>query len=151
MTVAFKGKTIKCGNEHSLFYEEPPELAVRQFFSWAQRGVVEIFGGQAGRPIAIDCWVHDRSFNNLTAIDKYLGELDKLAGEFGELSITTTAGGGTSKLIRKNCRFIGFKRKPFNGQEWPSPLPAIGPDTSTYGYWHIAGELHFYQLIVSEK
>jgi len=145
MALTFNGKTIKCGNEHTLLEEMPPDLAIRQFFSWSQRGLVEVFGGQAGRAMRVQCWIHDASFSSLTALDSYMKTLDMMSGDFGKLSITSTlATGGT--IIRENVRFMGFHRTAFNGREVAEPIPAIGVHGSNYGAWHIQGEMHFYQL-----
>lgn len=146
MTISLNGSAFKCGNEHSLFCEAPPTLAVRQFFSWGQKGLVEIYGGQAGRPFYVYCWLHDTSFSSIGELDKYLLYLDKLAGTFG--TVQMLSGGGM--MQRYSCRFLGFRRIPFPGQDHPQILPVLGPDTSSYGNYHIAGELHFFQLSLDQ-
>lgn len=149
MAITFQGKRILCGNEHDLIVEEPPQINIRQFYSWTQNGIVEIFGGRGGRPLVIYCWIHDSSFRNYSAIDNYMKSLDQRAGEFGQLRVSTTVTGSQSVAVRDNCRFIGFRRTGFPGQSSPQPILAIGTfDTTAYGSWHIAGELHFYQLKV---
>ena len=133
---------FKCGNEHSLFIEQPPALATRQFFSWAQKGVVEIFGGQTVRPIAVEVWIHDSTFTTLALLDAALIALDAKAGEFGDVRITTP-----ETITRTDVRFVGFHRVPFEGQKQPAPILAQGVSNVSYGNWHIAGELHFLQLM----
>lgn len=144
---AIKGsfEIFLCGDEHSLIIEQPPGLAIRSFYSWAQNGMIEILGGRMGRAIMVECWIHDSTFATLSDLDDHLIALDERAGAFGELKLIAI---DASELRRDNCRFIGFNRVPFDGQRRPEPLPAIGvTDPATYGYWHIAGELHFFQLI----
>lgn len=134
---------FKCGTEHSLFIEKQPTLAVRQFFSWSQNGTVEVYGGRQGREVRVDCWVHDTTFSSLQAIDAYLAVLDEMAGQYGRVTLTVPV---SQTLTRDDCRFVGFVRKPFNGQQHPEPLPAIGVHSTSYGDWHIAGTLVFFQL-----
>lgn len=153
MAVQFEEKTgtgayapahiFKCGTEHSLLIEKQPSLAVRQFFSWSQKGMVEVYGGQQGREVRVECWVHDSTFTNLTDIDAYLAILDGMAGQYGRITLTIPT---AQTLTRDDCRFVGFARKPFNGQENPEPIPAIGVHAASYGNWHIAGTLVFFQL-----
>lgn len=145
-TTQVKGSfaAFKCSNEHSLINEQPPGLAVRQFYSWAQNGVIEILGGRMGRALIVECWIHDSTFTTLALLDAYLVTLDNMAGAFGELKLVAV---DSSDIRRDSCRFIGFKRIPFDGQRRPEPIPAIGVfDPSSYGGWHLAGELHFFQL-----
>lgn len=135
---------IKCGSEHSLFIEQPPELAVRRFFSWNQSGTIELFGGRMSRPIFIECWIHDSAFTDVKDIDDYIKTLDLMGGDY--VRVNLVAAGET--MVRDDCRFVGFVRKPFDGQRLPQPIPAIGTHGSSYGDWHICGELHFVQLVV---
>lgn len=147
MAISFKGKTFKCGKEHSMVIEEPPKLAVANFHSWNIRGEIETYGGQGGRPLMIQCWIHDAGFTSMRLIAAYLKELDILAGEFGQLQYVQEY--GTRGTINyKNCRFLGFRRVPFPGQEHPTPIEAVGPHGSGYGAYHVAGELWFYQLLI---
>jgi hypothetical protein len=148
MSIRLNGTAFKCGNTHKVMVEESPKVALRTFFSWSQRGVIEIYGGKADRHIVIYCWIHDKGFAKLVDIMKYLESLDMRVGEFGELVVTIPAQGGTATITRKNCRFMGFQRIPFDGQDYPEPLPALGTHDTNYGGWHIAGELHFKQLQV---
>ena len=133
------------GDTHSLIIEQPPGLAIRQFYSWAQNGVVEVLGGRGGRAFVIECWIHDQTLTTLQLLDDHLLGVDRDAGMFGNLKLTV----GSQTLQRNNCRFIGFQRVPFDGQRRAEPLPVLGVhDPSAYGAWHIAGELHFFQLSV---
>lgn len=146
MSLRFNGTAFYCESTHGLICESPPELAIRQYYSWGQLGVVEILGGRMGRPLYVDCWIHSQTFVSVAAIDEYLKSLDRKVGEVGTLELTITG----SVITRPNCRFVGFKRVPFRGQERPEILQVVGPNTASYGSWHIAGELHFFQQTVEE-
>jgi hypothetical protein len=120
-------------------------IATREFFSWGQNGQVQIYGGQSGRDLYISCWIHHPEIQTLAMLDSNLLAMDKRTGEFGRLTITVNG----EVLKRENCRFLGFERVPFPGQEDAGGIPVIGPNTATYGAYHIAGNLHFRQLALA--
>jgi hypothetical protein len=122
-------------------------IATREFFSWGQKGQVQIYGGQSGRDLYISCWIHHPEIQTLAALDSNLLAMDSRTGEFGRLVVTV----GTEVLTRENCRFMGFERVPFQGQEHAGGIPVIGPNTTTYGAYHIAGNLHFRQLALAQS
>jgi hypothetical protein len=118
------------------------QIATRDFFSWGQKGQVQIYGGQTSRDIYIHCWIHHPEIQTLTELDAVLLSMDQRTGEFGRVTVTV----GSSAIRRENCRFMGFERIPFQGQDHACGIPVIGPNTTVYGGWHIAGNLHFRQL-----
>jgi|688.fasta_scaffold02433_22 hypothetical protein len=142
MSVTLNGQAFKCEDTHSLIIDSPMEIATRDFFSWGQKGQVQIYGGQTSRDIYIYCWIHHPEIQNLLALDSVLLAMDQRTGEFGRLLVSASG----SVMRRENCRFMGFERIPFPGQDHAGGIPVIGPNTTTYGGWHIAGNLHFRQL-----
>jgi hypothetical protein len=142
MSVTLNGQAFKCDDTHSLFIDSQMQIATRDFFSWGQKGQVQVYGGQTSRDFYINCWIHHPEIQDLTGLDAVLLSMDGRTGEFGRVIVTV----GTSVIRRENCRFMGFERIPFPGQEHANGIPVIGPNTTTYGGWHIAGNLHFRQL-----
>lgn len=140
---------FKAGNLHTLPVDEPPQVAIRRFYSWTQNYTTEIFGGRMGRPFFVEVWINDPSFTDAIEIDNYLKELDQSAGEHGRFEMDENGNFTEGQVIaRENCTFMGFKRKPFDGQRLPTPLVAVGTHNPNYGNMHICGELHFFQLEV---
>jgi hypothetical protein len=142
MSVSLNGSAFYCEGTHSLIIDSQMEIATREFFSWGQKGQVQIYGGQSGRDLYINCWLHHPEIQTITALDALLLNYDKRTGEFGRLVVTV----GTDVIRRENCRFMGFERIAFPGQEHAGGIPVIGPDKQTYGAFHICGNLHFRQL-----
>lgn len=147
MSVLFNGSAFNCTNTHSLICEDPVSIQTRDFFSWGQKGQVQIYGGQSGRELYVYCWLHHPELSSVQLMDNYLLTLDKRTGEFGTLVVTT----GQNVMRRQNCRFMGFERQAFSGQEHPGIIPVIGPDIATYGAFHIPGVLRFRQLRVTDS
>ena len=140
--ITFKGTEIE--GTHGVITPEPPSVQVRSTFFWGLQGQSVIYGGNAGRRLSCNIWLHDNydgAFGLQNLIDK-LDEYDKMVGEFGKLEETYTRNNFAHRVY-KNCHFLGFTPQAIGGQDQPGPVESDGPWIDG---WMQAGTMQWVQI-----
>lgn len=156
MTVIFAAHQIACRDRHAAPVLGSPTAHVRRAKFFGEVGEAEVTGGRTGRPISVECWIHDKTWTGKAGSDKlekyFEQSLYSRIGTQGALQFT-----GLYQHSFLDCTLDSVERV----EQFPPRIDDVGllgfefvkkngdlVPTPRRGIWYTVAILNFYQLWV---